>query len=109
GMSERETWPVRASKRLYEPVLRRALAHPWIATIAAVAVFASCIPVAMGLGGEFIPKLDEGDLVIDMTRLPSASLAEAASDTSRLEKSLISAFPREIRSIVSQSGRPEIG
>jgi len=63
----------------------------------------------LSLGGEFIPKLDEGDLVMDLTRPPDASLTEAAADTTRLEQALKKAYPDEIRSIVSASGRPEIG
>ncbi len=109
GMSERDTWPVRLAKRLYEPVLGWSQQHPWIVTLGAVVMFAACVPVALGLGGEFIPQLNEGDLVLDLTRPPSASLEEAVADTTRLERALLKAFPDEIRSISGQSGRPEIG
>jgi cobalt-zinc-cadmium resistance protein CzcA len=109
GMSERDTWPIRASKWIYEPILRAVIRRPFAAAMGALAIFALSVPFALSLGGEFIPKLDEGDLVLDLTRTPDASLSEAVVDTTRLEKTLIAAFPDEIRSIVSQSGRPEIG
>jgi cobalt-zinc-cadmium resistance protein CzcA len=109
GMSERETWPVRAAKRAYRPVLAWSQRHPWLVALGGLAMFAACVPIALGLGGEFIPQLDEGDLVLDLTRPPSASLEEAAADTTRLERALLGAFPGEIRSISGQSGRPEIG
>ena len=102
--------PIRWAKRVYEPVLRGCSAHPgrggarrrWLCSLA-------CIPVALRLGGEFIPQLDEGDLVIVQTRPPSASLNEGIADATRLEKALREAFPDEIRTVVSRIGRPEIG
>ncbi|MEO6812038.1 MAG: CusA/CzcA family heavy metal efflux RND transporter [Isosphaeraceae bacterium] len=109
GASERDTWPIRVGKWIYAPVLKWSLAHPLLVTLGAFLLMAGSVPLAMGLGGEFIPKLDEGDIVLDLTRPPNASLSEAADDTTRLEKALLKALPDEIRSVVSQSGRPEIG
>ncbi len=100
---------MRWAKWAYEPILGAALRHPVIVSLGAVAGFTACLPVALGLGGEFIPRLDEGDLVIAQTRPPSASLEEGIADASRLEKALRETFPREIRSVVSRIGRPEIG
>lgn len=109
GMSERDTLPIRWAKRLYEPILRRVLPHPVGVALAALAAFVLCIPVALQLGGEFIPQLDEGDLVIAQTRPPNASLDEAIANSTRLEKALRQEFPGEIRTVVSRIGRPEIG
>lgn len=109
GLSERDTWVIRVAKWVYRPILGWAQARPFLITLGVLLMLAGTVPVAMNLGGEFIPKLDEGDLVLDLTRPPDASLSEAAADTTRLEKALLAAFPNEIRSIVSPSGRPEIG
>lgn len=109
GMSERETWPVRMSQAMYRPVLGWALEHPKLVSVGAALMFLAGIPVAMRLGGEFIPQLDEGDLTLNMTRPASISLAEAIDDSTRLEEALLKAFPNEIQSVVSQTGRPEIG
>jgi heavy metal efflux system protein len=108
GMSERDTWLIRAAKAIYEPILRWVHARPLLVVLGVLALLAATVPVALNLGGEFIPKLDEGDLVLDLTRPPDASLSEAVADTTRLEQALLTAFPDEIRSIVTQSGRPEI-
>ena len=66
-------------------------------------MLAACVPVALGLGGEFIPKLDEGDLVIDLTR-PPERLARARRSPTRpgSRRPCCEAFPDEIRSVVSQ-------
>jgi heavy metal efflux system protein len=109
GTSERDTFPVRWAKWVYEPVLGWSLRHPLAVTLGAIAGFAACVPLALGLGGEFIPQLDEGDLIIAQTRPPSASLREGIADAERLEKALREEFPREIRTVVSRIGRPEIG
>jgi cobalt-zinc-cadmium resistance protein CzcA len=109
GMSEEDTFPIRWSKRIYEPTLRVVLRHPVVVALSAIVGFALCVPVAFLLGGEFIPQLDEGDLIIAQTRLPSTSLQEALHDAERLEKALKKEFPDEIRTVVSRIGRPEIG
>jgi heavy metal efflux system protein len=109
GLSERETWPIRAAKHIYRPVLHAILERPRTIAVAAGASFAACLPIALGLGGEFIPQLDEGDLIIVQTRPPSASLEEGIADAARLEQALRAAFPDEIRTVVGRIGRPEIG
>jgi cobalt-zinc-cadmium resistance protein CzcA len=109
GTSERETWPVRAAKWIYRPALGFALNHRGLVAALALAGLVACAPVAMRLGGEFIPKLDEGDLVIVATRPTSASLREALADTTRFETAVREAFPDEVRSVVCRTGRPEIG
>ncbi|HWE34963.1 MAG TPA: CusA/CzcA family heavy metal efflux RND transporter [Isosphaeraceae bacterium] len=108
GLSERETWPIRAAKRLYEPVLGAVLRRPLAVTVLAIAALAAAVPVALSLGGEFIPQLDEGDIVIATMRHPSASLDEGITDSTRLEKALLREFPDEVRTVVSRTGRPEI-
>ena len=71
GTSEHDTMPIRLAKRIYSPILIKVLKHPAKVALAAALVFAACIPVAMRLGGEFIPRLDEGDLIIVQTRPPA--------------------------------------
>ncbi|MEW4568984.1 CusA/CzcA family heavy metal efflux RND transporter [Tautonia sp. JC769] len=109
GTGEKETWLIRQAKRLYRPMLPVFLDHPWAVIAAFVAALALSIPPALSMGGEFIPQLDEGDLVIIMSRPPSASLEEGIEQSTRLEQELLSRFPDEIETIVSRTGRPEIG
>ncbi len=106
---EYETWPVRVAKRLYQPVLSAALGHPRAVALAALAGCAATVGVASRMGGEFIPQLGEGDLIIAAVRSPSASLDEGIADATRLERALLAALPDEIRTVVSRIGRPEIG
>ncbi|HEX4609034.1 MAG TPA: efflux RND transporter permease subunit, partial [Urbifossiella sp.] len=71
-----------------------------------VAAFVGSLVVAGTMGAEFIPKLDEGAIAIQATRLPSVSLETSVEMTTKIEKCLLK-FP-EAETVVSKTGRPEI-
>ncbi|MGI8546592.1 MAG: efflux RND transporter permease subunit, partial [Gemmatimonadaceae bacterium] len=58
------------------------------------------------LGTEFMPKLDEGSMLIETRRLPSTSLPQGMSIANEVERTLLR-FP-EVKSIVTKMGRPEL-
>jgi cobalt-zinc-cadmium resistance protein CzcA len=60
------------------------------------------------LGSEFVPKLNEGDLLIRATMAPSISLDEAGETMSRFERRLMARFP-EVTRVVTRVGRGEVG
>ncbi|MFZ4731252.1 MAG: efflux RND transporter permease subunit [Pirellulales bacterium] len=103
---EREPLVMRIFHRAYQPLARLAVAHPVIVSLGAAALVAATIPVALRLGAEFMPRLDEGDLLIEVNRLPSATLEDAAPLTARIEQ-LLGSYP-EVRTVFSKTGRPEI-
>lgn len=72
---------------------------------AAVAVIAGVL-VGSRLGGEFLPRLDEGDLSVFAIRPPSVGISEVAASTGRIERVLMR-FP-EVVTVVSRSGSPEL-
>lgn len=106
GVSEHEPAIVRWVKRLYEPMLNLVMTVPAMVMAATALAFAASLLVAMTLGGEFIPKLDEGSLAIQAVRLPSVSLETSVEMTTRIEQCLMK-FP-EVESVISKTGRPEI-
>ena len=60
------------------------------------------------IGGEFIPKLAEGDLVIE-TNLPvGTSMTETIALSKKIQKMLLDAYPDEIERIVSKIGTSEV-
>jgi cobalt-zinc-cadmium resistance protein CzcA len=67
---------------------------------------ATSVPVALRLGAEFMPRLDEGDILIEVTRLPTATLEDAIPMTTRIEQ-VLGEFP-EVRTVFCKTGRPEI-
>lgn len=104
--TETEPWLVRMIKRLYEPMLKGAIRHRVIVLILAGALLAVTVPIAMQLGGEFMPRLNEGDLLIEAIRIPSAELDGAVPMGTRIEKILLE-FP-EVYMVYCKTGRPEI-
>ena len=64
------------------------------------------MPVGLNLGGEFMPRLNEGDLLIEAVRIPSASLEGAVPASTQIEK-ILKTFP-EVRMVYCKTGRPEI-
>ena len=106
SVSESEPFLVRWAKWIYTPMLRWVVKHPLAVLGATVFAFVSSVILSMGLGAEFIPKLDEGSIAVQASRLPSVSLETTVEMTLRMEKALLT-MP-EVKSVVSKSGRPEI-
>ena len=104
--SEHEPILVRLAGRVYRPLLNAALGAPHAVVLAALAALLISGVVATRLGAVFIPRLDEGAVAIQATRLPGVSLETTVAMTTEIERVLM-AFP-EVKSVLSKSGRPEI-
>jgi cobalt-zinc-cadmium resistance protein CzcA len=105
--SEVETAIVRFIRRLYMPVLQFALDNK-IITLGAAGVLGALALIALhGLGSEFLPHLEEGNLWIRASMPPSISLAEGEDNVDRIRK-IIKSYP-ETRTVISQHGRPDDG
>ncbi len=103
---EKEVWLIRWLKHLYQPVLDAFIRHPIGAVILAAALTGASVPFALNLGGEFMPRLNEGDLLIEAVRIPSASLEGAVAVSTQIEN-LLKTIP-EVRLVYCKTGRPEI-
>ncbi|MHB1863812.1 MAG: efflux RND transporter permease subunit [Gemmatimonadaceae bacterium] len=88
----------------YDAVLTWALAHRLRVVAAAVGLLAIAVASVPFLGTEFMPKLDEGSLLVEMRLIPSISLPEAEKTAADLERTL-ERFP-EVKSVVTNLGRP---
>ena len=108
GVSEREPWLARMAGRAYAPVLAATLRHRAWVMGACVVVVAAGAWVASTLGAEFVPTLDEGAIAMQAVRPPSVSLEESVAATGRIERALKDEFPKEIKTIVSRTGRAEV-
>ena len=88
----------------YEHQLAWALRHPRQVMLGAGALLFAAVASVPFLGTEFMPKLDEGYLLIETRRVPSTSLPQGISVSAEVERTL-SRFP-EVKSIVTNLGRP---
>ncbi|TWT99433.1 Cobalt-zinc-cadmium resistance protein CzcA [Botrimarina colliarenosi] len=105
-IKDHDLWPIRMLKKVYLPTAHLAIGNP-VATIGiALAMIAVSIPVALRLGAEFMPRLNEGDLLVEAARLPTASLEGAEQMAALIETNLLK-LP-EIKTVFCKTGRPEI-
>jgi cobalt-zinc-cadmium resistance protein CzcA len=94
-------------KKIYQPSLEFALKNKVLTVSAAVLILIISLITFTRLGGEFIPKLDEGDLAFQIVRLPGVSLTESINIGTQIEKILMEKFP-EVKTVVTKTGAPEL-
>ncbi|KVO26367.1 cation transporter [Burkholderia ubonensis] len=91
--------------RLYRPLLDATLRRPWAAIgLAVVALLLTIVPISR-LGGEFMPPLDEGDLLYMPTALPGISAGKAGELLQQTDR-LIKTVP-EVATVFGKSGRAD--
>jgi cobalt-zinc-cadmium resistance protein CzcA len=64
--------------------------------------------LAARLGSEFVPRLTEGAIVLNVVRLAGISIEESVAYNTSMEKMLLDAFPEEIANVWSRTGSAEI-
>ncbi len=91
--------------RLYRPLLDKVLAFPKATLAIALVILAATAYPIMQLGGEFMPPLDEGDLLYMPSALPGLSAGKAAEILQQTDK-LIMQVP-EVKQVFGKIGRAE--
>src|SRR5215210_2286779 len=95
-----------AVRSAYRRHLAWALGHRILVVGGAAVLLVAALASVPYLGTEFMPKLDEGSMLIETRRLPSTSLPQGMSIAKEVEKTLLR-FP-EVDHIVTKMGRPEL-
>jgi len=104
---EKESALMRFLHRFYDPLFAWAVRGPKRAIAVALLPIALCVALYPLLGGEFMPKLEEGNLWIRATFPMSISLSESAAQVGKMRHILKGHSP--VVSVVSQLGRPDDG
>ena len=91
--------------RMYQPVIRVALDRPVITLLLVIALVASAVYPLSRLGSEFMPELDEGDLLYMPSTLPGISIGKAKQLLQQTDK-LIATVP-EVKSVFGKVGRAD--
>lgn len=102
---EHETFFFRKLKAFYEPILGKVIHHPKALISTGIILGIISLGVFLKLGTDFIPQLDEGDLVVNITRDAKISLNEALKEQQEVEKR-IAKIP-EVELVFSRLGTPE--
>src|SRR5712671_1872638 len=106
NVRERENRLMRGLKVLYRPTLAKIVRTPTPIIATAVVLIAGAAFLFTRLGQEFVPILDEKNILMEVKRIPSASLAQ--SQTMQFaNESLISGFP-QVAFVFSRSGTPDL-
>jgi cobalt-zinc-cadmium resistance protein CzcA len=108
NIKEREPWVVRWAHRVYAPVLDGALRFRKTTLAGAMVLVVLAGGVALRMGGEFLPRLSEGALVVNVIRLAGVHVDEASASNTHLERLILKEYPDEIRRAWSRLGTAEI-
>jgi cobalt-zinc-cadmium resistance protein CzcA len=104
--SGKDNFVIRGMKRIYAPALQFVLKHFLLAILVALGLLLVSGILAMRIGKEFLPFLDEGTLVVQFEKLPTISLKKSLEIDSRIEAELLK-LP-EIEAVVSRVGSDEL-
>src|SRR5499426_2505139 len=104
---EHETFVVRGIRRVYSRLLGGAVTHPVMTVVIAIVALVVTLSTLPFVGGEFMPKLEEGNLWVRamMPNTVSFSYACQLADQMRV---IFKKYP-EVLDVVSQLGRPDDG
>ena len=94
-------------KSIYVPVLKWTMVHRYITVLIALLLIGLSIANIYLLGSEFLPTIDEGNLLVRATMPASISLTRATEISTEIERSL-KEFP-EVETVVAKIGRAELG
>ena len=111
----------RGLKKLYAPVFRLGVAKPWLALAIGLVPVIGGLALFRALGGEFMPKLEEGNFWIRATLPTSVSLEQSSKYVGRM-RAILRGCPQgpeacrddirkhpEVVTVISQTGRPDDG
>ncbi|MDD1637648.1 MAG: CusA/CzcA family heavy metal efflux RND transporter [Methylococcaceae bacterium] len=107
-VSHEEPWLPRQLQKLYQPALLWCLGNSKKVFIAAGALLAITVVVFTQIGSTFMPTMDEGDIIVQLEKLPSITLEQSVALDGQVQKNLRKNIP-EIETIVSRVGSDELG
>jgi cobalt-zinc-cadmium resistance protein CzcA len=134
-INERVPLLMRVAHRIHNPILRICMQHKWIVLgITFVVLLAAFSPHYLGLGplvrlgarlglvpaeaeyfglaphlgAEFVPRLSEGAIAMNVVRLAGTDLDESIKLNTEMERLILAAFPDEVRHVWSRIGTAEV-
>ena len=103
-----DPWLVRLAIRIYTPMLDFALKRVKTVMLALAVLLAMAVAMYPFIGKSFMPTLDEGDLLLQLEKLPSISLDESLAQDQMVQRAVMERIP-EIKGVVARAGSDELG
>lgn len=107
-VSHEEPWLPRQLLKLYQPVLVWCLANSKKVFVTAGGLLVVTILVFNQIGSTFMPTMDEGDIIVQLEKLPSITLQDSVALDGRVQKNILEHIP-EVETVVSRVGTDELG
>ncbi len=103
-----EPWLSRLLHRLYVPCLKWSIQHRNKVFATAAVMLLVTVVVFMQIGSTFMPTMDEGDIVLQLEKLPSITLKDSIALDMQVQKNILKNVP-EVKNIIARVGSDEIG
>ncbi len=107
-VSHEEPWLARKLLAIYRPALTWSLAHSRVVLLCAGALLLSALYVYTLIGKTFMPTMDEGDIIVQVEKLPSINLEQSIRIDGQIQKAVLDHVP-EVQQITARVGSDEIG
>jgi cobalt-zinc-cadmium resistance protein CzcA len=107
-VSHQEPLLVRWLHRVYGPSLDWSLRHSRVVIVLAIVALLATGVVFTRIGKTFMPTMDEGNLIVQLEKLPSISLEESLGLDLRVQRNLLQHLP-EVVGVVARTGSDELG
>ncbi len=107
-VSHEEPWLPRQLLRLYEPLLAWCLDNSKKIFVAAGGLLLLTVLVFGQIGSTFMPTMDEGDIIVQLEKLPSITLQDSVELDGQVQKNILEHIP-EVETVVSRVGTDELG
>lgn len=99
---------VHGMQRTFTPFFDLALARPRVTVAIALLMLGGAVALFSTMGGEFIPTLDEGDIMMHGFCKPGTSLTQTIESHHLAQKVILDQFPDEVDQVISKIGSAEI-
>ena len=107
-MEEREPVPVRVSGWIIMPLFRAAWMFRIATILLALAGLLCAVLLARGRGGDFMPQLSEGALVLNVKRLAGVDIDEVIRRNTLMEQLILEKFPDEVEHVWGRCGVADV-
>lgn len=107
-VSHKEPWLVRKLTAVYRPTLNWALTHDKAVLIAALVALLGAGVVYTQVGKTFMPTMDEGDILLQLEKIPAIDLQSSLYIDQQVQKAILQQVP-EVKRIVARAGADELG
>ncbi len=103
-----EPWLMRKAQAGYRPLLAWALGHGGTVGIVAGVLLAGAVGAYLATGKTFMPTMDEGDVIMQLEKLPSIGIDASAQLDLQIQKAVLEKVP-EVMGVVARTGADELG